>query len=426
MSKRQSINICEGVNFSYINERKFKTARISFTMFLPLNKNTVSVNAVLSDIIDRSCGKYPNFDSFNKELEKLYGANIYSSVDKLGETQVLTVSGVCINDNATFDNSEIINNIAKFLCNVIFKPCIENGRFRPEDVNQAKRQIIDDIKAEYNDKKIYAKRRCEQLMCKNEKFGISKYGEEESVNLVSSEDVFNAWENALKTSRIEIMISGSEDYQQIYDMFLRAFSSIERKDIVNCETQIIDTVSKVQEFKDVMNVSQCKLTMGFRTSYAISKCNIYPMKVMCALLGGTPHSKLFLNVREELSLCYYCSASYNKEKGIIFIESGVEKGNIEKAKQEILKQLDSIKSGDFTDDQLTATKIYLIQMFDKIQDSLSLLDNWYVMQSLSKKIYTPDEAIQAIKNITKNEIIEAAKNVKLDTVYMLIGNGEEQ
>lgn len=424
MAMRQTIPVCEGVNFSYIHEDKFKTSRISFTMFLPLDSSTAAANAVLSEIITRTCKKYPDFVSFNRQLENLYGADIYSGIDKLGEVQVLSISGISIDDNFAFEDTQISIEVAKLLREVIFNPSVSEESFGKDDLEQSKRQIIENIRAEYSDKKSYARHRCEQLMCEGETFGISKYGTESKVSEVTGKGLFDTLKNNLRRARIEIMVCGNIEYKPIYDIFCEAFKGIKREKIYDCSTKVITEVGQIREFKDLIDVTQCKLTLGFRTPYASSEREVYPMKAMCALFGGTPSSKLFLNVREKLSLCYYCSCRHSSDKGIVLVESGVEKSNISKAKEEILSQLQNIQQGKFTDEEVTATKIYLIQMYGKIQDSLSSLDNWYINQSMHSKIDTPEEAIECIEKVTREEIIEAAKSTKLDTVYMLMGSEE--
>ncbi len=421
MSERRNVSICEGVNISYINEKKFTTSRVSFTMFVPLEKGTAAVNALLMGIMERGCRKYPDFESFNRYLEQLYGANIFSNVDKIGEVQALTISAVCINNHLGLNREDIVSNVSKLLRDVIFDPCADNGTFKSEDINQAKRQLKESIRAEYNDKKLYAKLRCEELMCKNEKFSINKLGREEDIDKIEPSDIYRAWQQLLQSAKIEIMALGDIDFDKVCRIFSDAFSKIERKNVSDYASDVIKTVSEVREFKDCLDVVQCKLVMGFRSRYSVFTESIFPIKVMTSLLGGTPNSKLFLHVREELSLCYYCAAGFNNYKGILLIESGVEKDNLERAKKEILNQLDCIKKGNFTEDELDDTKKYLVQAFEKIDDSLSALNGWYVSQAVSPKVYTPQEYIRHLNGVTRDEVIEAANDVTLDTIYTLTG-----
>lgn len=424
MPIRQYMKICDGVNFAYIKENKFKTSHISFTMFLPLNSSDVSKNALVPSILERSCKKYPSFSLLNKRLDELFGANITSGIDRLGETQVLTISASCISDKFSFDGSNITHDVSDLLKQVIFDPYLVNGEFDKEAVEQEKRQLIETIESEYNDKRTYARRKCEQIMCHNEKFGINKYGTVDNVKAITPRDVTDAWKYILKSAHIEIMMIGSTPYEPVLKSFSDAFSNIERKNIVDCKTQIIHRAEKVNQVTEEMSIIQCKLTMGFRTDIALPSDDIASMRLMAALLGGTPHSKLFINVREKLSLCYYCSSSYDKYKGIMMIESGVQLQNIETAKKEILHQLDDIKLGNFDDEQLEATRMAIRQSFEKVGDKLESLDDWYIFQTFSGKVKTPEQSIKEINEVTRNQVIEAANKVSLDTIYILAGKDE--
>ena len=192
-----------------------------------------------------------------------------------------------------------------------------------------------------------------------------------------------------------------------------------RKEILPCGTQIIAKADRVKEFHDVMDVAQTKLVMGFRTGIAVPGGDVTAMRLMSALFGGTPHSKLFLNVREKLSLCYYCSSSYDRHKGIVMVQSGVEQKNIEKAREEILRQLQAVQEGDFSAEDLDAAKMSVANSFRTMSDYLGGLEAWYLSQAFEKTVLTPEQSAEAVGGVTKEQVVKAAQTVSLDTVYQL-------
>ena len=416
--------ISNGVNFNAIKDERFKTGRISVTMFLPLDGKTASSYALLPFVLTNSCRKYPNFTSLNQKLADLYGASLFSDVSKIGDMQALTVSVSFLDDRFALDEENLSSQLTQLLCDILFDPLLENGVFKKENVEQERRQLIELIDSEYNDKKILAKTRCEELMCEGEKFGISRLGDKETVSKLTSKDIFDAWKTVLKTARIEIMALGDLDEKSALDVFKNAFSRVKRENIVNCETQIIKTAQKVKEKYDNMDIAQSKLVMGFRTYAALQDDEVMPARVAIALFGATPRSKLFLNVREKLSLCYYCSAKYDRNKGIMLVQSGVEKKNLEKAKDEILNQLDEIKKGNFTDTELDETKRSLANSYRTIGDFLSGLENFYLTQAFDDEFLPPKRFIEKMYKVSKDDVINAAKLIILDTVYALVGNEE--
>lgn len=416
--------VSNGVNFNVIKDERFKTGRISVTMFLPLDGKTASSYALLPFVLTNSCRKYPDFTSLNQKLADLYGASLFSDVSKIGDMQALTVSVSFLDDKFALDEENLSSQLTQLLCDILFDPLLENGAFKQENVEQERRQLIELIDSEYNDKKILAKTRCEQLMCTDEKFGISRLGDKETVSKLTPKDIFDAWKTVLKTARIEIMALGDLNENSALEVFKNTFSKIKRENIVNCETQIIKTAQKVKEQYDNLDIAQSKLVMGFRTHAALQDDEVMPVRVAVALFGATPQSKLFLNVREKLSLCYYCSAKYDRNKGIMLVQSGVEKKNLEKAKDEILNQLDEIKNGNFTDAELDDTKRSLANSYRTIGDFLSGLENFYLSQAFDDEFLPPEQFIEKMYKVSREQVINAAKLITLDTVYALVGNEE--
>ncbi len=412
-------NICNGVNFNYINCEKFKTGKISITFFLPLNEKTASANFVLSNMLKRQCAKYPGLLEIDKKLSELYGASLFSHVFKLGEIHGFTISLTGIENKYALNKEPIFENLASLLSELIFNPYLdENGLFSKEDLEDQKRELLEKIDAEFNNKRIFAKHRCEELMCKNEAFAVNRYGSKKEVENLSAQDIYSAWRRNLKNAKVEIMQIGSSDCSYAKDIFEKAFAKIDRTHIEECTTEI-KQANGIHEYSDIMKLSQCKLVMGFRAkNYNIdSMC----LKLMSAIFGGTPNSKLFLNVREKMSLCYYCSSQYNKDKSILLVQSGVEKENIEKAKTEILNQLSEMQSGNFSLEDIDAAKKSMINNLNEKNDSLSDIENFYISQVFDSKILSIHEATEKINNITKEQIVEAAQGVVLDTIYVLRG-----
>lgn len=416
--KKQTI--CDGVNFTCINDSRFKTNRISATMFMPLTNGTASINAILPFILSRSCKEYPSFIKLNERLSELYGATIYASVNKIGEAQALTISINGIDDRYSLDDKSVSQELIRLLCSIIFRPNLNSyNKFKEDDIIQEKRQLVELIDSESNDKKVYSKLRCEQLMCANEKFGINRLGTKEQLLNLNCDDIYFAWRNIVKTSQIELIMICSSDFEVSYQTFKDEFSKIKRSFTSNINTEVVRESKKVKEYTDKMDVSQCKLVMGFRAGVATPDNEVAAMRVMTALFGGTPHSKLFLNVREKMGLCYYCSAKYDRFKGIIFVESGVEKSNVNKAKEEILNQLKSIKNGDFNESEIFATKLALSNNFRTLSDHIVGLESYYISQVFDKEILTPEQQAEKINNVTKEDIINVSNKITLDTVYLL-------
>ena len=388
-----------------------------------MDEKHVSANAVLPHLLAHSSKKYPSLLDINLKLEELYGASAISQSTKLGDKQVLTVAVTGIGNSYIPNSSDNILEVTKLLSEMIFNPDTSENAFKTKNLEQERRQLIEDIESELNDKRTYASKKCTEIMCKNEGFGISATGTVEGAKNLSETSVFDEWKSLLESSHIEIMIIGSCNHKLIFEEFKKRFAEIKRNETQILPDKVIKNVEAVKEISETMDVVQCKLVMGFRTGIAKPEKEVESVKVMSALLGGTPQSKLFLNVREKLSLCYYCSSSYNANKGILFINSGVQEENISKAKKEILNQIEDIRLGNFTEKELSETKMYLSQAIEKVKDNIGTLNSWYCNQSLDKVRYSPDEMIERISKVQREDVIKAAQNLKLDTVYTLSKKG---
>ena len=417
--------ICDGVNFRSIRDTKFKTMRISAHLIVPMSRQTAAENALLPFLLSRASREYPDFTKLGQRLAELYGASLNADVQKLGDLQVLSLSASGIADRYALEGEAISGELAKLLCSILFDPPLVDGLFPEDGFEQEKRQTMELIDSEYSDKRTYARQCCEAIMCADEPYGVNRYGGKEDIARVERPALTAAWKRLLDTAKIELMVLGDCDPAPVYEGFRAAFETLGSRKTADCTTKVVRSAEKVNTVTEKMDVAQGKLVMGFRTGTATPDEEVPATRLMAALFGGTPNSKLFLNVREKLSLCYYCSASYNSMKGIMLVQSGVEVKNMERAKEEILRQLDEVKQGNFDESEVEAAKMSLCNSYRTLSDSLGGLENWYLSQTFASHSQQPEEAAAQINAVTRQEIIDAANRVTLDTVYCLVGNGED-
>lgn len=422
MNKLNRQTISDGVYFNSVHDGRFKTMRISATIFVPLQNETAAENALVSQLLTRCCEEYPDFTLLSKRLSGLYGASLSGGVRKMGDTQVITVSIAGLDDRYALDNESISQQLSELLCSVIFSPRLNGQAFDSGDLTQERRQLLDLIDSEFNDKRIYAATKALEVMCRDEIFGIKRYGMAEQINAATESSLYQAWQNILKTATFNFMYVGDSSADKIYTVFKNRFAGIERNP-APLSTEVVKTVKAVKEETEKMELSQCKLIMGFRTVIAEPDARVNAMRLASAILGGGATSKLFNNVREKLSLCYYCAARYDRTKGILLIESGVESANIQKAKEAILQEIEAMKQGEITDFEIESAKLSVCNSFNSSNDTVGGLENWYISQLLDQEIITSEEMCEKINAVTKEEIIDVWQNIQLDTVYTLESNG---
>ncbi len=414
--------IAPGVRLCALQTDRFKTGCVSFSMALPMDGN-LAANAVLPYILHRSCRKYPDFSVLNARLAELYGAVLTAGVSKLGEAQLLTLSLTAIDDRFALTGESIAQHCAELLFDLIFDPDIQTDSFSDAAVQREKRLLIERMESELNDKRVYALRRCEALMCAGEKYGLSKYGTKEEIEALTGIKIFAAWQNMLKTAVVQIDMAGTGADGRIAEALQLQFAGIERSP-AHIKTEFIKTAKEPRRIEEKMPVKQGKLVLGFRAGMEDALDDVTAAKVMTDIFGGGTYSKLFANVREKMSLCYYCSARLTHQKGVIFVQSGIESDKEELATQAILQQLDAVKAGDVEDSDLIASKMSICDHLRSVEDSPEDLVVWYASQILKPDIITPRQEAEKIEQITMEQVVNAAQRVTLDTVYMLTGTGE--
>lgn len=420
-----SRTIADGVVFNHIPDNRFKTMKLCVDILQPLNADTVAVNSLLCYLLVRCCKKYPDFTTLSRKLGSLYGASLNGSVSKMGDMQCLHISVSGLDDRYAISGESVSELLGELLCEVIFNPKVEDGRFDEDDMAQEKRQLYDMIDAEFNDKRAYAFRELIRAMCKDEPTGIDRVGTKEQIETLTAAEVYAAWQNVLRSSRFEFYFVGAGNPENAVNVIENSFKEIKRTP-VSLSNDVVYDVKESREIVEEMDVAQSKLEIGFRAGCAEPEPETVAARLMCAILGGTATSKLFNNVREKKSLCYYCMSRFFRNKGIMVIESGVETSNIEEAKAAILAEVEDMKNGNISEFEINSAKLAVVNSFRSVTDTVSGICSWYSGQLLNASVDTPEQAAAKINAVTMEQIVEAARKLALDTVFILKSRCEDE
>ena len=279
MSSINRLNIAEGVYFNSVRDSRFKTMKLSANLFVPLSAETASANALLAGVLSRSCKAYPDFTALSRKLSALYGAELSVSTTKVGENQVISVSASGLDDRYALDGDSIAAELSALLCGVIFEPNVKDDAFVSEEVEQERRQLLDVIDSEYNEKRIYANGRMIEIMCADEVFGVKRYGTAEKIKETTAQSLYLTWQNLLKTAVIEIMYIGDSAPDKAVEVFTETFSKMNRQP-AKLHTEVIREAGKIKRETEAVDVSQAKLVMGFRAGVAVPEKEITATALM--------------------------------------------------------------------------------------------------------------------------------------------------
>lgn len=414
--------IADGVRLCAQNTDKFKTCRINISMAMPLDSKT-SARAMLPFILQRRCAKYPDFITLSRVLDELYGASVSAGVLKRGEAQILSFNLTAIDDRFALDGDTVALECIQLLTDMIFDPLTDGESFPADIIEQEKRLLIEAIENEMNDKRRYALIRCQEIMFKNEAYSINHLGRVDEVKALTPDEIYSAWKELLSESVIQITMVGSMDVEPVAEILRQRFSTILRSPTA-ISTDFISEVAEPEYVCEEMPIKQGKLVMGFRTGMTGEDDNAVATRIAVDIFGGGTYSKLFSVVREKMSLCYYCSAAFFSSKGIVMVQSGIEDVNEERAKAEIVNQLSLVADGDFSEDDFSSSIKSLTDSIIGNNDTPESICAWYSSQLLRDTLKTPEEYAEEIESVKSEQVIKAAKTIRLDTVYMLKSNGE--
>ncbi len=409
--------IAKGVGFTAISDDKFKTNYISIRFVTGLNEDYVSKNALVISLLSCANSKFPTQSAFSRRLSMLYGAALSGDVSKLGDNQIMTLNCRFISDKYTINGEELAKDMTALLLDCIFNPALENGIFDSALFAQRKQNLLDDIEAEINDKQSFAVICANKTIFAGEPYVLVPSGSKELVEKCDAENVYGAYMHMLKTCHIEISCVG-DCADIVKPAFAKAFSKIDREPCSVDYYSYSTIKAQTADICDKMDVNQSKLYMAFKSD---SK-DRYALAFMNVIFGGTPFSKLFMNVREKMSLCYYCSSSYNDAKNAICVASGVDNANIDKARNEIGNQLDDIKNGNFTDDDMHNSYLTIVNSLGTVDDYAGSLSQTYFKRILRNDLTDFEDECERYRNVTRERICEAAKSLVLDTVYVMEAN----
>ncbi len=407
-----------GIRLTTIIDPKFKVSSIQVCFTFPRVKETAAADSLLAYILEDTNSDYPDMTLFNKRLSELYGASLSTSNRSVGNYRELLFSAGTISDKYALDGEELSYELMKMICGCIFEPAMQDGGFT--NIELKRNELIDDITSVINDKRSYALKQAAMMIYEGEPSGYPLRGEVSDAKAVTNDDLIKAYNRLLETARIEIFFAGSSVSQKFIQLVNERFSSIRRTDVCSFSFAPSAFKTEVREKTETLDVVQCKMVLAFKHGESFYQREDI-ITVFAAVYGRLPTSLLFKNVREKMSLCYYCAVSPSWSKAVFTVDSGLEAVNTETAKNEILHQLDLIKKGEFADDLIDQAKTFIKSSYRVTGDSPSSVISWYLDRSYYGPVDTPEEHSRVIEKVTKEDIIAFANSLVLDSVYLLKG-----
>lgn len=430
MGEKQ-FEIKKGIKLHLLKNNIFKTNLICIMLTVPIKRETVTLNALIPFLLKRGTKNLKEQSEISKKLEEMYGASYDCGIDKIGDNQALKFYIETINDNYSLKPENLLKQSLDLLLEIVFNPLMEDDFFKSDFLEIEKENLRKVIDAKIDNKDYFAFNACIETMYGEDGFGLYKYGYSSDIDNITIDNISNHYKNLVKDAKIDIYVSGNFE-EDMAEKIIFENANIQRLNereelfvINNSSTESKENVENIKEIKQKMNITQGKLVIGL--DILLSKENMqYAGIVYNSILGDGASSMLFQNVREKAGLAYTAKSQFNRMKNNIFIRCGIEIKNYDKAIQIIKEQLENIKKGNFTNEDLKNAKMYIISGIKGIETEQDTEIIFYIGQEISRIRNNIKEYIERINNVTREDIIEIANNIQINTIYFLTGEENNQ
>lgn len=419
----QQLHELGGLRVHIIPTDKYKTNTFVFRFKAPLNEETVTERALLPYVLQSATEKLPSVIRLRQYLEELYGSSLAVDVSKKGEDHVISIYVDIANEVYLHDAPPLFEKALSMLSDIVLHPAIEGNGFLPSIVESEKRALLQRIEATYDDKMRYANERLVEEMCKVEPYRLSANGKKESVSSITNESLYQYYQKVLAEDEMDLYIIGDISENAV-DLVSKYFS-ISARPAKERNVLLHKRNNEEKEVVEKQELKQSKLHIGYRTFITYKDEDYFALQLFNGLFGGFSHSKLFVNVREKNSLAYYAASRFESHKGLLFVMSGIEAKNYEKAVEIIKEQMLAMQNGDFSEEEMHQTKsVIQNQILEAIDTPRGFVEMLY-HGIISDRTRPVEEWLTGIESVTKEEIVKVAKNIELDTIYFLQGTEGE-
>lgn len=416
----KTITLQPGITLRCFPDNRFKQGCLSVQLVRPMCREEAALNALLPAVLLRGTVSAPDLRDITLRLDDLYGASVGALVRRIGDYQTTGLYCGFIDDRFALEGDRVLEPMVHFLRELLFDPLLENGVFAADYVEGEKVNLISTIESQLNHKQAYANAQMLKKMCREDSFGIPRLGEKEQAQSITPEQLYAHYRRILRESPIELFYAGSAQPEQVAALLMPLFSGFDRA-YVPLPEQTPFRGGEGSRHVQAMEVAQGKLAMGFVTPVTIQDPRFAAMQLCNMIFGGGMTSKLFMQIREQMSLCYDISSGYHGAKGIVTVSAGIDPENEDLVCREVLAQLDACARGEITQQELNAARQAVLSSLRGTHDSPGSIENYYATAALSGLAMTPAEYARAIEQVTLQQVAEAAATVQLHTVYFLKG-----
>ena len=414
------LSLLPGVTLRCCRDLRFKQGALSIQFLRPMTAEEAPLNALLPAVLLRGSTHFPDLRAITLKLDDLYGASVSALVRRIGDCQTTGFYSGFLEDRFALSGDRILEPMTDFLGQLLLNPVLEDGAFRRDFVESEKKNLISTIESERNDKRAYAAGQLLRTMCREDSFGVPRLGSKSRVAQITPQTLYTHYRKVLQESPVALFYVGAAQPEQVAAALTPLFSGLNRNPVpAPVQTPFRDCGG--DDRVETMEVAQAKLCMGFVTPITNRDPRFAAMQVTNALFGAGQTSKLFMNIREKMSLCYSIGSGYYGSKGIVTVSAGIDADKNTLTREEVLRQLDACRKGNFSPEELNAAKEGILSGLRGVHDSPGAIEGYYATAAISGLTHTPQSYMQAVAQVTAEQVQQAAETVTLHTTYLLTG-----
>ncbi len=420
--------ILPGVWLNHLHSEKFKTACLSLTLLTQLTRQTAAMNALIPYVLRRGTTRLPDLEAISARLDELYGTAIEPVVRRIGEIQCIGFYASIPEGDFLPGGQDVLAEAAGLLGELLLSPATRGGLLLPQYVDSEREKMLELIRSRINEKRSYSLIRCIEEMCCCEDFAVGRFGSEAECEAIRYQKLTRQYRSLLQTCPVEIFYCGRAEERQLVSALRDALMTLPRTEInydIGTDVRMNALEAQPRCVEETLDVTQGKLVIGFRLGECMEEPDLPTLNVFNCVFGGGTTSKLFMNVRERLQLCYYASSLVDTHKGLLLVASGIDFDQKDAALQEILAQLDAVRRGEISDEELNAARACVASDLRSLTDSQGELEGFYLAQALDGTDCSPLELAELAEHVSREDVMQVAQGVECDLIYFLRGETPE-
>ncbi len=409
--------IAKNVHLTQLPNEKFKRNRLSISLIVPNERDKATMFALLPGLLERAYEDYPDMQSFSKKLNRMYSAQMMVSSSVIGANRCLRFTAQGIKNEYCLEGEDLLLEMCNLLLGVIFRPCLENGVFIDEWLQVEKYKLREEIEGEINDKRGYCVKNARRKFFGDGINGVERLGYIDEIDDITPQALYRCYQEILENAVVEIFITANNANSAVEK--LKTAFSFDRP----AKAQVLPVSNmpckEVESYTESMDTTQGKVCLLYTTQRLLTEDERYYMLVASALYGGTASSRLFKNVREKQSLCYYCAAGFNGFTSSMSVDSGVEHHNTQRTIDAVQKELSDLINGEITDREIKETKMTISNSLKANYDGLHGLEAWYLNEAVRGTAMTPEMVMEKVERVTAQDIKNVLKLLNLNVIYTI-------